>query len=90
MATITLEVVAFHADAPFPALLSFLNASWKSCSLRVFSSACDSASITSTVLKMAASQFYVQIGEMGKVLEWVGDDNHVVYRKKNCLAKEEV
>jgi hypothetical protein len=46
LATITLEVVLFCAYAPFPAFLcQFLNASWKSCSIRVFSTACDSALI---------------------------------------------
>jgi hypothetical protein len=36
LATITPKVVPFHTYAPFPSLLSFLNASWKSYSVRVF------------------------------------------------------
>jgi hypothetical protein len=60
LATITLEVVTFHAYAPFPVLLPCLNATWKSCSVRVFSTACDFASITS--VKMAAFLFYFQLG----------------------------
>jgi hypothetical protein len=51
LATITLKVVLFHVYAPFPALLPFLNASWKSWSVRVFNTACGSASITSAVSK---------------------------------------
>jgi hypothetical protein len=39
------EVVLFCSYAQFPALLPVLNASWKSCSMRVFSTTCDSASI---------------------------------------------
>lgn len=49
LATITLEVVHFHAYAHFPVILPFLNASWKLRPVRRFSNACDSASITSTV-----------------------------------------
>jgi hypothetical protein len=51
LTTITLEVVSFREYAKFPALLPFLNASWKPCPVRVFSTACDSASITSVESK---------------------------------------
>jgi hypothetical protein len=40
MANITFEVVPLRAYLPFPALLPFLNASQKSCSVRMFSTAC--------------------------------------------------
>jgi hypothetical protein len=49
LATITLEVLTSRAYAEYPVLLPFLNASWKSCSVRVYGTACDSASITSLV-----------------------------------------
>jgi hypothetical protein len=61
-ATIAFEAVTFGANAPFPALLQFLNASWKLCSVRVLSTAFESATVTSTV-KMAAFQFYLQSGK---------------------------
>jgi hypothetical protein len=52
LVNITLKAVPFHLYAPFPALLPFfLNASWKSCSVRVFSTACDSDLIASVVSK---------------------------------------
>jgi hypothetical protein len=51
LATIALEVVPFRAYSPFLALLPCLNAPWKSCSVRVLSTACDSALITSIVSK---------------------------------------
>jgi hypothetical protein len=47
--TIALEVVPFRSYATFPALLPFSDASWKSCSVRVFSTACDSYSIITVV-----------------------------------------
>jgi hypothetical protein len=68
LATITLEVVPFHTYAPFPALLPFLNASWKSCSVRVFSITCDSALVTSVVLK--------------KQKGWAGNESQFVFGKK--------
>jgi hypothetical protein len=46
----------------------------------VFSTACDSASITS-VVKMAAFQFHLQSGKQRKV-GWVGDDCHVDFGQK--------
>jgi hypothetical protein len=53
LAIITLEVVLFLAYAPFPALQPFLNAPWKSCSVRVFSTAL----ITSIVSKRRPFSF---------------------------------
>jgi ABC-type Co2+ transport system permease subunit len=47
-ATITLEVVPFCTYARF---CHFLNAFWKSRSVSMFSTACDSASVTSLVSK---------------------------------------
>jgi hypothetical protein len=55
--TITIEVVLFRSYAPFPALLTFYKASWKPCSVSVFSTACDSASITSIVTKWRPFNF---------------------------------
>jgi hypothetical protein len=37
LAAITLEVIPFRVYAPLSAVLPFLNASWKSCSVGVFS-----------------------------------------------------
>jgi hypothetical protein len=81
LAGITLEVVPFRAYAPSLVLLPFLNASCKSCSVRVFSTACDSASITSIVSKWrAAFPFYLQ-SEKERKLESVVDDSHVFRQK---------
>jgi hypothetical protein len=66
LATITLEVVPFRSYVPFPALLSFLNASWKKCSVRVFSTACDSASIISVVSKWRPFSFVFNRGNREK------------------------
>jgi hypothetical protein len=45
--------------------------------MRMFSTACNSASITSVVfVKMASFQFYLQLGKWRKV-GWVGNDTHV-------------
>jgi hypothetical protein len=85
--TIILEVVPFHAYALFPALLPiFLNASWKSCSVRVFSSTCYFALITSVVSndgifdrgKWKNRRGPVQTSRMGG---W-RDDSHVAFGKK--------
>jgi hypothetical protein len=74
-ATITLKVVPFSACVPFPRGLPFVNALWKtgsvrvfsttcnSASVRVFSIACDSASITSVLSKW----WYLQLGKQRKV-----------------------
>jgi hypothetical protein len=63
----------------------FKNASWKSCSVRVFSTACDSASITSTVSKWQ----YLQTSKQRKFsesqvrqVEWVSDKSYVVLGQK--------
>jgi hypothetical protein len=46
-ATITLKVVPICAYALYATRLPFLNAFWKLCSVRMISTACDFASITS-------------------------------------------
>jgi hypothetical protein len=51
LATIALAVVSFHTDAPIPALLPFLNASWKSCSVRMFSTAYSSVVVVVCITK---------------------------------------
>jgi hypothetical protein len=80
MATIAFKVGPFRMYAPFPTLLPFLNTSWKSCSVRVFSTACDSASISS-VVKIMTFQFYLQ-PEKQKKVGWAEDDSHVAFSKK--------
>jgi hypothetical protein len=81
LATITLEVVSFCTYVLVPSASAiFFNASWKSRSVRVFSTACDSASITSGV-KMEVFQFYLQLGKQRKV-GWVGDYSHVAFGQK--------
>jgi hypothetical protein len=59
----------------------FLNESWKSCSVRLFSTACDSASITSIVSKWRPFSFIFSRGKQRNV-GWVGDHSHVVFSKK--------
>jgi hypothetical protein len=75
LATNTLNVVPFSTYALFPALLPILNASWWTCSVRVFSTACNSASITSIVSKCPNLQL-VKRGKVagGQVSQvgWVG------------------
>jgi hypothetical protein len=88
LTTIALEVVPFLTYAPFPALLSFLNASWKSCSVRLSSTACDSVSMPS-VIKMAAFQFYIHSGEHRKV-GCVGANSHAFFLSKSPLVKKVV
>jgi hypothetical protein len=53
------------AYATFPALLPFLNASWKSCSMSVLSTTCDSTLIISTV-QNGGLLFLSSIGETEK------------------------
>jgi hypothetical protein len=78
LATLTLEAVPFHAYVLFPALLPFfLNASYKSCSVRVFSTACDSASITSFVSKWRPFSFIFTQGN--RKVGWLGNNSHVVF-----------
>jgi hypothetical protein len=79
LATITLEAVPFHVYALFSALLPLFNASWKSCSVRVFSTTCNSASITSIVSKWRLSVLS-SIGETE--VGWIEDDSHVVFGTK--------
>jgi hypothetical protein len=61
----------------------FLNAAWMSCSVSVFSTAFDSASITSVVSKWWAFNWWnrkitgVQIRRVG----WVGDNSHIFGQK---------
>jgi hypothetical protein len=62
LATIALGVVAFCAYAPFPALLPI----WKSCFVTLFSTACDSASITSVVSKWQSFSFIFNQGNREK------------------------
>jgi hypothetical protein len=77
LSTIALELVPFWAYAKFPELLQFLNASWKLCSVRLLSTACDSAWITSVV---STWRPFSSRGD-GKV--WlVVYESHVVFGKR--------
>jgi hypothetical protein len=89
MATITLEVDPFRVYAPFPALLSFLK-----CLLEVVF--CDGVQhhlsfylSHLSCVKMAAIQFYLQLGKQIKV-GWVWEGEAVMFLVKNPLVKEEV
>jgi hypothetical protein len=64
----------------------FWNASWKSCSMRVSSTACDSAP-SPQLCQMRAFHFYVQLRKQRKVV-WVGTT--VMFSIKNSPVKEEV
>jgi hypothetical protein len=86
LATITFEVVPFHAYAPFPVLLPFLNVSWKLCSVKVFTIACNSSSVISVVLKIEPFSFIFNWGN--RKVRWVGDDSHVVFGKKFHTEKK--
>jgi hypothetical protein len=86
LATITLEVVPFRAYAPFPALLPFLNASWKSCWEDVQHRLRFCLSHLNFV-KMAMSQFYLHSGKLRKV-GWVREEESWFFYKKNSLVKE--
>jgi hypothetical protein len=69
-----------------PSASAILNAFWKSCSVRVFSTGClDHLNC----VKMAAFQLYLQSEKQRKVA-WVGNDSHLVFGKKNSLVKREV
>jgi hypothetical protein len=59
---------------------AFLNVFRKSCSVRVFNTTCDSASIISNVSKWRPFNFIFNRGNR-KVVQ-VGDDSHVVFRQK--------
>jgi hypothetical protein len=80
LATVTLEVIPIHIYALFPALLPFLNASWKSCSVVVFITACDSVSITSvaSIWQETKKLQGAKSGEFG----WVRGDSHVDFGQK--------
>jgi hypothetical protein len=65
LATIVLELVHFRAYASFLALLPFLNTSWKSCSVRVFTTSCDYASITSIVSYNCCTDGSINAGNYG-------------------------
>jgi hypothetical protein len=80
LAAIILKVVHFHMYTLFPVVLQFLNASWKSCSMRVFSSACNSASITSFVSKWRP--FSSIFNRRNRKVRRVGDNRHIVFYKK--------
>jgi hypothetical protein len=80
LATITLEVATLRTYALLQCFCQFLNAFWKVCSVRVFSSACDSASITTVVSKWRPFSFIFN-GRNRKVGR-VGDDIHVVFGQK--------
>jgi hypothetical protein len=80
LATISLDVVPFHAYAPVPVLLSFFfffNATWKSFCKGVQHCLQFCLDHLSCV-KLVAFQFYLQSGKQRKV-EWFGVNSHVVF-----------
>jgi hypothetical protein len=88
MATITLKIVPFRRYAPFPALLPLLNSSWKSCSVREFRTACDSASIASVVSKWRPFSFIFNWGNREK--QGRAGTTAKLLLVKNSLVKKEV
>jgi hypothetical protein len=66
LAKIILEVVSFHVYASLPTLLLFLNAFWKWFSVKVFSTAYDSVSITSIATKWRPFSFLFNRGNKEK------------------------
>jgi threonine/homoserine efflux transporter RhtA len=70
LATITLEVITFRAYAPFTALLPFFKCIVKVVFCEVFSTARDSAAITSVVSNSVLSS----IGETEKSLRAKSDE----------------
>jgi hypothetical protein len=52
----------------------------------VFSTACDSASITSSVPKWWVFGFIFNRGN--RKVEWVGDESHVAFGKNSVVEKE--
>jgi hypothetical protein len=85
LATITLQVVTFRVYTPFPGLLPFFKLILEVMFCKVFSTVCDSASITSIVKKWHILSFIFYWGNNkvagGQVrrVRWVGDDSHVVF-----------
>jgi hypothetical protein len=73
LATITLNAVTFRAYAPFPALMPFLIASWKSFSVRVFGTTC---------LDHLMAVFSSIFNQANRKVGWVGDDSHVAFGQK--------
>jgi hypothetical protein len=89
MATIALEVVPFHAYAPFPALLPFFK-----CILEVVCCGAVQHRLRFCLdrlncVKMTAFQFYLQSKKQRKV-GWVGTTVVLLFGKKNSLVKKEV
>jgi hypothetical protein len=63
-----------------------LSAVWKLCSVTVFSTACDSASITSI---MSTRRLFSFMLNQGNKVGWVRDDNHVIFGNKFAVEKKE-
>jgi hypothetical protein len=81
MSTIILEVVPIHAYAPFQALLPFFNApgivfyEGVQHHLRFYLDHLSCVKLTGGEMEMSRGQV--------RQVEWVGDDSHVVFGKKN-------
>jgi hypothetical protein len=54
----------------------------------MFSTACDSASITSVVSKWQPFSFILNRGN--RKVGWLGDESNVTFGKKNSMVKKEV
>jgi hypothetical protein len=85
LATITFKVVTFRAYTVPSASVIFQNSPWKSCSVRVFNTAYNSASITSIVSKWQPFRFIFCWGSRKQ--QWVGNDSHVVLGQKSFVTK---
>jgi hypothetical protein len=87
LATITLKVVPSARMHHYQCFCHFLNAFCKSCSVRVFSTACDSVSITS-MFENDRKQRKVT-GDQVRWVGWVGT-TVMLFLVKNSLLEKEV
>jgi hypothetical protein len=86
LATVTSEIAPFHMCAPFLVLLQFFKCTPEVVSFEGVQHCLLSCIDHLNCVKMAAFQFYRQLGKQRKV-EWVKDDNRIVFGKKNSGGK---
>jgi hypothetical protein len=70
LATITPEIDPFRAYAPFLVHLLFFNVSWKSWSVKLLSTACDSVSIISVLSEWRFYNFIFNTGNRNNLNSW--------------------
>jgi hypothetical protein len=80
LATITLEVVPFHAYALLLELMSFFKCILEVMFCESVQHVCDSVSIISVVSELRLFQFYLRRGKQESGV--VGDDSQIVFGKK--------